>query len=328
MDIFPGLKDSITDVAGVAVGHATVDAGAVQTGATVIVPYPLTVRERKLFIGSFASGGWQLWTGWQVAADFGTFSSPIVLCNSSTIGIAYDALITFGHERAPDLPIDNGWPPIVIGLDDGYLNDQRQRPLTPEAILDLIHSAGTGPMRCGSVGIGRGLCALGGKGGIGDASRVTRLEDEDAVVGVLVAANGGRASEGQPAASTATEGHAESLVPSIVLIIATDAAVLPAELSLLAEACLRALDDLLEIDSNTRQLALAFSTGNFIDNSFEEEFRLKPVRQYRRPQLGNVFLAGAEAARAALRRALAEAEPVSGRKSRRLGKVDSLRFAR
>lgn len=322
MDVFSGIKNSITDVASVNGGHVTVDADAVQTGATVIMPYPLSVHNRKVFIGSFASGNWQAWTGRQVAADFGTFSSPIVLCNSSTVGIAYDALITFGHQRHQDLPIDNGWPPVVIGIDDGYLNDLRQRTLTHDAILDLVQSAGNAPMRCGSVGIGRGLGALGGKGGVGDASRVTKLDDEDAVVGVFIAANGGHIVDGDHKV------RASSLAPSIVVIIATNLPLLPAELSTLAEVCLRGLDEMIDMDANTRQLSLAFSTGNTIDNAFEEEFHLKPLRQYQRSQLGDLFFAGAEAARAAFRRALTEAEPISGRKGRRLEKVDLFRFDR
>ena len=159
------MKNSITDVPGIQVGHFTLAAGDTQTGVTAILPYPLSVRNRKLFIGGFASGNWNEWTGLQVAQDFGTFSSPIVLCNSTAVGIAYDALISFGHERDEGLPIDNAWPPLVIGLDDGYLNDLRQRRLTHDQVLQVIKQANANAVACGSVGIGRGLCALGAKGG-------------------------------------------------------------------------------------------------------------------------------------------------------------------
>jgi D-aminopeptidase len=314
------MNNSITDVAGISVGHHTIDAGDVQTGATVILPYPQSVRDRKLFIGNFASSNWQSWTGLQVARDFGTFSSPILLCNATTIGVAYDALITYSYQRAADLPIDNAWPPLVIGMDDGYLNDQRQRPVTHDAILDLVNSAGDGPAKCGSVGIGRGLCALGGKGGVGDASRAVKLGEEEAIIGVLIAANGGRfADEG-------SVDRSRSLTPSTVLITATNAPLLPMDLSALAEAALRGLDESIDFDIDDRQLALAFSTSNRIDHAFEEEFHLKPVRQYARAQLSDLFDAGAETARAALRRALVEAKPVLGRKGRRLERVEVSRL--
>ena len=310
------MKNSISDVSGVSVGHLAIDAGDVQTGVTVIVPYPLSVRDRKLFIGSLAGGNWQSWTGRQVAADFGTFSSPIVLCNSTTMGIAYDALISYGHQRAEDLPIDNAWPPLVIGIDDGYLNDLRQRTIGHDAILDLIKSADDKPMACGSVGIGRGLCALGGKGGVGDASRIIKMGDEEAVVGVLVAANGGHLLDDKNANSP------RSLAPSTVLIIATSAPLLPEGLSALAEACMRSLDELIECDAEDKQLALAFSTSNTIDHSFEEEFHLKPVRQYFHDHLNEILNSGAEATRAAFLRALTDASAVSGRKGRHVERVD------
>ena len=131
----PDATGSITDVPGVHLGHLTLGEGEIQTGVTAILPYPLSVRNRKLFLGSFASGGWNEWTGLHVAQDFGTFSSPIVLCNATTAGLAYDALISFGHQRESGLPIDNAWPPIVIGIDDGYLNDLRQRRITHDQIL-------------------------------------------------------------------------------------------------------------------------------------------------------------------------------------------------
>src|SRR5688572_24859751 len=106
-------KKSITDVAGVLVGHVTVADGDAQTGITAVRPYPEAVRHRKLFLGSAADGGGEPFTGIHVAEDFGTFSSPIVLCNATSVGLAYDALITLGHRRDPDLPVDDTWPPMV-----------------------------------------------------------------------------------------------------------------------------------------------------------------------------------------------------------------------
>lgn len=309
------MKNSITDVAGVHAGHFTLADGEVQTGVTVILPYPLSVRHRKLSIGSFASGNWNEWTGLHVAQDFGTFSSPIVLCNATTIGIAYDALISFGHEREADLPIDNAWPPIVIGLDDGYLNDLRQRHVTHDDVLHTIKQASDGAVACGSVGIGRGLCALNAKGGVGDASRVVKIGEQEYVLGVLIAANAGA----QALAENSRQ--AVSLVPSLIAIVATDVPMLPEQLRQLAEAALRGLDSVVHFDDGTQQLALAFSTSNTIDGAFAERFQLFKQRLPSPKRLNSVFGAAGACCRAALYHALEEAEPVFGRKNRQVTRL-------
>ncbi|NUO82600.1 P1 family peptidase [candidate division KSB1 bacterium] len=309
------LHNSITDVRGVHLGHLTVAESDVQTGLTVILPYPLTQRDRKLFLGSFAVGNWNEWTGLHVAQDFGTFSSPIVLCNATTVGIAYDALITFGHQRDAGLPIDNAWPPIVIGLDDGYLNDLRQRRIAHDDVLQVLHEAKSIPRHCGSVGIGRGLCAFGGKGGVGEASCLATVANERYTVGAVLVANGGRLRN--YATSTAF-----SLTPSLVLIIATDAPLLPESLRRLAETAMAGLSQFGLAESGAQQLALAFSTSNTIDHAFEDRFQLFHERWLSHEQLGPLFHAGAETSREALRRSLQHAEAVTGRKGRTLKPVD------
>jgi D-aminopeptidase len=304
------MKNSITDVPGVQAGHFTLPDGDIQTGVTVILPYPLSVKNRKLFIGSFASGNWNEWTGLQVAQDFGTFSSPIVLCNATTIGIAYDALISFGHERDQDLPIDNAWPPIVIGLDDGYLNDLRQRRVTHDEVLQTIKQANDGAVFCGSIGIGRGQCALGAKGGVGDASRSVKIGEQENTLGVLIAANGGTLEQ--------NTSQIASVTPSMVLIVATDIPLMPEQLRQLAEAALRGLDPIVHFADGTQQLALAFSTSNTIDGAFERRFQLFKARMPSMEMLAEIESAAGACSRAALRRALENAETVVGRKGRRV----------
>ncbi len=298
------MKNSITDVPGVQAGHFTLADGDIQTGVTAILPYPLSVRNRKLFIGSFASGNWNEWTGLHVAQDFGTFSSPIVLCNATTAGIAYDALLSFGHEREADLPIDNAWPPIVIGLDDGYLNDLRRRRVTHDDVLQTIKQANDSAVVCGSNGIGRGLCALGAKGGVGDASRSLKIGEQAYTVGVLLAANGGTDDK--------IPSQAVSVTPSLALIVATDIPLLPEQLRQLAEAATRGLDSIVDFDDGAQQLALAFSTSNTIDGAFERRFQLFKERVP--AQLASILSSAGACTRAALRRALENATPVSGRR--------------
>jgi len=304
------MKNSITDVSGIQVGHFTLADGDIQTGVTAILPYPLSVRNRKLFIGSFASGNWNEWTGLQVAQDFGTFSSPIVLCNATTVGLAYDALISFGHEREEGLPIDNAWPPIVIGLDDGYLNDLRQRRVTHDEVLRTIKQANDSAVVCGSIGIGRGLCALGAKGGVGDASRLIKIGEKEYRLGVFIAANGGTGGRERNVIVPT------SVTPSFVLVIATEAPLLPEQLRQLAEAALRGLEGMVNFHDTTQQLALAFSTSNTIDGAFEQRFQLFKERWYAPEQLSRVFAEAGICARAALQQAMEKAEAVTGRRGR------------
>lgn len=304
------FKNSLTDIPGIHLGQLTLADGEVQTGATVILPYPLSVRNRKLFLGSFASGNWNEWTGLHVAQDFGTFSSPIVLCNATTVGIAYDALISFGHQREPGLPIDNAWPPIVIGIDDGYLNNLRQRRITHDQILQTIQTANAAASACGSVGIGRGLCAFGGKGGVGDAAQVVQIAEQNFTLGVFIAANGGRLPDQNGAELP------RSVAPGFIIILATDAPLFPEQLRLLAEACVRGLDRIGISSQEEQQLALAFSTTNTIDNAFEEKYQLFNERWLGQETLAQLCEAAGAVTMQALRKALLQSETVSGRNGR------------
>lgn len=304
------FKNSLTDIPGIHLGQLTLAEGEVQTGVTVILPYPLSVRNRKLFLGSFASGNWNEWTGLHVAQDFGTFSSPIVLCNATTVGIAYDALISFGHQREPGLPIDNAWPPIVIGIDDGYLNDLRQRRITHDQILQTIHAANDAAPAYGSVGIGRGLCAFGGKGGAADAARFVQIGEQRFTLGAFIAANGGRLPDQNEAESP------RSVAPGFIIILATDAPLFPEQLRRLAEAGVRALDRIGNNTEEDQQLALAFSTTNTIDNAFEEKYQLFNERWLGQETVAQLCEAAGAVTMQALRKALLQSETVSGRNGR------------
>ncbi|HVK67686.1 MAG TPA: P1 family peptidase [Polyangium sp.] len=303
------LRNSITDVSGVEVAHLTVAEGDVQTGVTVVMPCPPSVRHRKFSFGAYVAGGGLSWTGVEVAEDFGSFASPIVLCNATSVGAAYDALITRGHKRDPELPVDDGWPPIVVGIDDGYLNDLRRRRVKHDDVLAACVVARGEPPACGSVGVGRGLVALGCKGGVGDASAAARVGGDAFVVGVLLAANGGA-------------GAARVVSPGFVAIVATDAPLFPAELRLLGEAAIRGIDAAVSIGGEEGRLALAFSVTNTIDGSLTAPpGRLYEARRLADDGLGPLFDAAARASRAALGKALGEATAVTGRKGRTVEKA-------
>ncbi|MRG93793.1 P1 family peptidase [Polyangium spumosum] len=306
------LRHSIIDVPGVEVGHLTVAEGDVQTGVTVIFPCPPSVRHRKFSLGVYVAGAGLAFTGVQVAEDFGTFASPIVLCNATSVGAAYDALITRGHRRDPELPVDDGWPPVVVGIDDGYLNDLRRRRVKHDDVLAACEAARGDVPASGSVGIGRGLVALGYKGGVGDASAAARVGENPFVVGVLLVANGGAPRGGAVRAAS----------PGFAAIVATDAPLFPEELRWLGEAAMRGVDAAATIGGEEGRLALVFSVANTIDGSLTAP----PGRLYEAQRLGVAGLgplcdAAARAARGALGKALGGAAAVTGRKGRTAAKA-------
>ena len=182
-DLETGKLNSISDVEGTKVGHVDIGDDGLRTGITAVVP-PGQDKRRKLFIGRYGVKDWDGMTGLSVAEDFGTFSSPIVLTSSASIGIVYDACITYGHKREHGLPIDAGWPPVVIGLDDSYLNDpEKEREIKEDILFECFQKAQGEKVEEGDVGIGRGLCAFGLKVGIGQSSRKV----QGCTVGILVA---------------------------------------------------------------------------------------------------------------------------------------------
>jgi D-aminopeptidase len=175
-------------------------------------------------------------------------------------------------------------------------------------VLRTIKQANDSAVVCGSVGIGRSLCALGAKGGVGDASRSVKIGEQEFSLGVLIAANGGTHDK-RPSQNVFVN-------PSLVLIAATDIPLLPEQLRQLAEAALRGLNAIVHVNDGTQQLALAFSTSNTIDGAFEQGFKLFKERALSMEKLAEVWAAAGACSRAALRRALESAQPLVGRKSR------------
>ena len=163
----PGPSNAITDVTDVCVGHVTVSDGDVNTGITVVMPHEKNAGRAHYFYGSHILGCRSEMTGIQVLEDFGLMSSPVFLTNVMAIGRVYNGGITFGYGRGKGLPTNGGWPPIVAGIDDRYLNDLRRRSISDKHALDAIASASGENSEEGNVGASVGAMAFGFKGGIG-----------------------------------------------------------------------------------------------------------------------------------------------------------------
>ena len=189
-----GTANAVTDVPGVRVGHTRVSGPGVSTGITALIPY--ADEPRPTFTGRFAVDGGGTMTALSVVEDFGTAAAPVVLAPAASAGAVYDALIEYGIGVDAGLPVEAGWPPLVIPVDDTATNDPaaQHRFVRATHLHRALAAATEAPPHEGAAGIGMGLAAFGCRGGVGSASR--RLPGPgggEYIVGALVAANGGEA---------------------------------------------------------------------------------------------------------------------------------------
>jgi D-aminopeptidase len=268
-----GRWNAVTDVAGVAVGHTTlIEGDSVRTGVTVILPRGRGEEAtRPCFGATFALNGNGEMTGTAWVRESGLVEGPIVLTNTNAVGIVRDAVIRYAARRWPPGP-DAGWTvwslPIVAETWDGTLNDIYDPHVRPEHLFAALDTAVAGPVAEGNVGGGTGMVCYGFKGGIGTASRVVASESGGYTVGVLVQANHGRRHQllvaGVPVGEEIGEGAAPGdEMGSILIVVATDAPLLPPQLERLARRAALGLARTGSVAGNgSGDLFLAFSTAN------------------------------------------------------------------
>ncbi len=196
----PGLTNSVLDVAGVGLGHATVHRdeaeppqgrGIARTGVSV-----LTVAddafERPIPAGGAILNGAGECTGFIAAAEWGSLETPVFLTSTLQLGRVYDAACELMLEREPRVA-EEFIIPVVAECDDSFLNDARCMQVVRDDVANawtaaLSSRGATSPPAEGSVGSGTGMSCLGYKGGIGTSSRMT---PEGHTVGVLLMTNFG-----------------------------------------------------------------------------------------------------------------------------------------
>ncbi|EGD04526.1 putative peptidase, partial [Burkholderia sp. TJI49] len=167
-----GPRGTIADVPGVTVGHCTLDAGAVQTGVTVVKPHPGDVYRSKVPAGAAVINGFGKSVGLVQVDELGTLDTPIALTNTFAVGAVAHAQIRAAIAANPRIGRD--WPtvnPLVFECNDGYLNDL-QAFAVMAAHYDAACRAASREVARGAVGAGRGMACFDLKGGIGSASRV------------------------------------------------------------------------------------------------------------------------------------------------------------
>jgi D-aminopeptidase len=332
----PGPNNAITDVEGVRVGHSTivrgegalvVGEGPVRTGVTVVCPREGFTRENPVFAGSHRFNGNGEMTGLEWIREAGALETPVAITNTHSVGVVRDALVAAEfEERAEEY-----WVlPVVAETYDGTLNDINGQHVTAEHLREALADASTGPVKEGSVGGGTGMICHEFKGGIGTASRLLPEEDGGWTVGALVQTNYGRRYmlrvDGAPVGRVLStervpspyeeEGTPPAGTGSIIVILATDAPLLPTGCDRLAR---RASIGLGRIgggcDDGSGDIFLAFATGNggLPGSGLPDQQASIPLTTIPSAAMTPLFYAAAEATEEAILNALLAAGTMTGR---------------
>ena len=320
----PGALNAITDVRGVRVGHETIVRGDdVRTGVTVVFPHEAHPWAEPVFAGAHRLNGNGELTGLEWIRESGLLHSPIGLTNTHSVGVVRDALVAWEIETRGGK--GDFWSLPVVGETwDGVLNDVNGMHVRAEHVAAAFGAASDGPVAEGSVGGGTGMICHGFKGGIGTASRV--VADAAATVGVLVQANQGRREElrvaGYPVGRELTP--AEIPLPgaldgagSIIVVVATDAPLLPTQCERLAQRAGLGVARAGGLGEHfSGDLFVCFATGNrgLPPNQLDGDVpRDVPVRMLANRWISGLFQAVVEATEEAILNAMLAAETTAGR---------------
>jgi D-aminopeptidase len=283
-----GPLDAITDVAGVRVGHHTLIHGApgqlrrgvgpVRTGVTVVVPHAGDPFSEPVYAGAHRLNGNGELTGLEWIREAGLLSTPVAITNTHSVGVVRDALVQAAV--AAGARRESAWSLPVVGETwDGWLNDIDGQHVSAEHLHAALADAAIGVVAEGNVGGGTGMICHRFKGGIGTASRVVPAAEGGWTVGALVQANHGRrerlAVDGVPVGreigldevpsdrEELAGSPADADAGSIIVVLATDAPLLPHQCERLAQrAGLGVARAGGAGEHSSGDLFLAFATGN------------------------------------------------------------------
>ena len=231
-----GPHNSITDVAGVTVGHLTLvegdgalltGQGPVRTGVTVILPHQGNVFRQEVTGAVHVVNGFGKSVGFPQVAELGVIESPIALTSTLSTWRVADGMVDYLARANPGVLSFN---PVVGECNDGFLNDIVGRHVRPYHVTGAIEAAKSPSTEEGNVGAGTGMTGFGWKGGIGTSSRVCQLPSNEYTVGVLVLTNTGdphelRIDGVQVGRHLMPSGASEDAYGSIMIVVATDAPV-------------------------------------------------------------------------------------------------------
>ncbi len=323
-----GRHNSITDVPGVKVGHDTIIEGEIggklaRTGVTVILPNK-DIYSKKVFAGGYIINGAGEMSGMNQINEWGIMETPIALTSSMNVGIVHDGLVDYIYQKFPEIrETRNVILPVVAECNDGILNDPYYRHVRQENVRVAIERAKGGRIDEGSVGGGTGMVCCSYKAGIGTSSRKIPWNYR---LGVLVMSNFGNKEEliidGIPVGRFMKEGGTrEHIEGSIIVVIATDAPLLPHQLIRLSKRAAFGIGKSGSFAENgSGEIVLAFSTAKTVDDhkplaiSPARENHVRNIQMLKNEALNPLFEAVVEAVEEAIVNALFASQDMMGRK--------------
>ncbi|MFL5601403.1 MAG: P1 family peptidase [Gemmatimonadaceae bacterium] len=344
----PGPLNAITDIAGLEVGQQTlisgegklvVGSGPVRTGVTVVLPRGRASTD-PVFANWFPLNGNGEMTGTAWVEESGFLEGPVSITNTHSVGVVRDAVVAWMVRQ----PTGQPWAlPVVAETYDGFLNDVNGFHVKKEHAWQALDGAKSGPVTEGNVGGGTGMICFGFKGGIGTSSRKLPVASGGYTVGVLVQCNAGRRSELRiagvpvgkeindlrPCRNVVAPGQSPNAGPppcpatamrpsderregmgSIIVVVATDAPLLPHQLRRLAiRAALGVGVAGGKGENSSGDLIIAFSTAN---PRAAQDTGLVRVQMIPNDQINPLFYATTQATEEAIVNAMVAAETMTG----------------
>jgi D-aminopeptidase len=318
-----GKYNAITDVPDVRVGHHTLnydEPHIARTGVTIINPRGGKIWHDFAFAGFHSLNGCGEMTGVHWINESGLLTTPIAITNTHDVGIAHHALVRYGQEKEL---MGIFTLPVAAETYDGWLNDPRAK-VTEENVWSAIESASSGVIAEGCVGGGTGMTCHEFKGGIGTSSRIVQTKSGTFTVGALVQSNYGSRElfrvDGVPVGKEIgldkipSPRALPSVEGSIIVIIATDAPLLPDQCKRLAQRATMGIARVGGVATNgSGDLFLAFSTANHYPNELE---KIQGVNMMPQHHLNELFVGAIEAVEESILNSITMATTTRGQKGR------------
>ncbi len=327
----PGPLNAITDVAGLTVGFSTLIAGdgeeAVRTGVTAILPRGMASNDKPVFAGVFSLNGNGEMTGTHWIEESGFLEGPVMITNTHSVGVVRDATIQWRIRHGAADPSGYWWSlPVVAETYDGHLNDINGFHVKPEHVFAALDAAHGGAIEEGNVGGGTGMICHEFKCGTGTSSRVVKIEDREYRVGVLVQSNYGIRGELRIAGVPVGKVLQNDLLwsdpkdtGSIIVVVATDAPLLPHQLKRVARRASMGLARNGSYSGNgSGDIFIAFSTANESAN----QLAMKSMSALGNERMDPLFLATARAVEESIINAMIAARPMTGYKGNKAAAID------
>jgi len=319
----PGPLNSITDVKGVEVGYQTlirgegklqIGVGPVRTGVTAVFPRGKSGVD-PVFAGWFTENGNGEMTGTTWVDESGFLYGPVMITNTHSVGVVRDTVIDWELKHGTPIPVEDWWSlPVVAETWDGDLNDINGFHVKPEDANAAMQDAHSGPIAEGNVGGGTGMVCFEFKGGTGTSSRKLPDTFGGYTVGVLVQCNFGARHllriAGVPVGYEIPLDTHRPDVGSIIVVVATDAPLLPHQLKRIARRVTLGLGRLGSISGNgSGDIFIAFSTANA---NAGLATRSSNVQMLANDQMDSLFEATVQATEEAVVNAMIAAKTMTG----------------